>query len=340
MATFRGQSPGPNSIQTPFVGYANFSDKLLVIEGDKGTGSGFLAKYEGSVYIFTNSHVLSGNTQIRVRALSGQPFSLGQLFVADKYDISRFSQTHSQEGIEILENLDSEVKIGDEVIVLGNSLGSGVVTELKGKVTGIGPELIEVDAKWVSGNSGSPIIHSGTKKVIGIATFSELRTMEGFGKDSKFNKTQRRFGYRLDNVPGWFNTSWQKFSRESATLNALEERTDDVWALAVDIANNGKIVDWGSHLRKGSPIAMSVSQWQRQLSRTSSSNAQLLNEKKRFISGILMTLRSDLGFLKPEQFTGFNREEFEKALKYRDILTSYFLGLKSQLSNDPDFYTR
>jgi hypothetical protein len=47
-----------------------------------------------------------------------------------------------------------------------------------------------------------------------------------------------------------------------------------------------------------------------------------------------------LGFLKPEQFTGFNREEFEKALKYRDILTSYFLGLKSQLSNDPDFYTR
>lgn len=340
IALANGQSPSPSPTQTPAVGFSDFSKTLVVIEGNKGRGSGFLVYYEGAVYLFTNSHVLSGNTQIQVRMLSGQPIALGNLFVAEKYDISRFSQTSSKDGLEILENLDAEVKIGDEVIVLGNSLGSGVVTELKGKVTGIGPELVEVDAKFVSGNSGSPIIHARTKKVIGIATFSVLRSMDGFGKDSKFNKVERRFGYRLDNVPGWFNTTWQKFSQESAVLNKLEERTNDIWALAVDIASNGKITDWNTHLRNGSHIKISISQWQSELAKGSSSNAQIANEKKRLMSSVLMSLRSDLGFLKPEQFTGFNREEFQKALEYRRLLTDYFRGLEAQLSNDPYFYTR
>jgi hypothetical protein len=242
--------------------------------------------------------------------------------------------------MEISDNLDSELTIGDEVIVLGNSLGSGVVTELKGKVTGIGPELIEVDAKFVSGNSGSPIIQVKTKKLIGIATFSEMRSMEGFGKDSKFNKVERRFAYRLDNVPGWHITTWPKFARESSVLNALNERTEDVWVLAKDIASNGKITDWNRHLRRGSQIYLSISQWQRELGKGGASSAQIVSEKKRLIDGVLMSLGSDLGFIKSDQFTGYNREELAKALKYRQILTQYFRSLSDQLSNDPNFFTR
>ena len=340
-AALTAQTPTPTTSPLPTTGFADFARFLVIVEGDKAVGSGFVAKSQDGVCLFTNSHVLSGNTKLQARLLTGQSLSLGALAVAEKYDISRFCQTTSNEGMEILENLDSELKIGDEVIVFGNSLGSGVATELKGKVTGIGPELIEVDAKFVSGNSGSPIIQVKTNKLIGIATFSEMRSMEGFGKDSKFNKVERRFAYRLDNVPGWHNTTWPKFARESSVLNALNERTEDIWMLAKDIATNGKITDWNRHLRKGSQITLSISQWQRELGKnTTSSAAQLVSEKKRLINGVLMSLRSDLGFIKSDQFTGYNREELEKALKYRQILTEYFRSLSDQLSNDPNFFTR
>ena len=340
-AALNAQTPTPTTSPLPTTGFADFRRFLVIVEGDKGVGSGFVAKTQNEVCLFTNSHVLSGNTKLQARLLTGQALSLGALAVAEKYDISRFSQTTSNEGMEILENLDSELNIGDEVIVLGNSLGSGVVTELKGKVTGIGPELIEVDAKFVSGNSGSPIIQVKTMKLIGIATFSEMRSMESFGKDSKFNKVERRFAYRLDNVPRWHTTTWLKFARESSVLNALNERTEDIWALANDIANEGKITDWNRHLRKGSQIRLSISQWQSALGKgDASSAAQLVSEKKRMIEGVLMSLRSDLGFIKSDQFTGYNREELAKALKYRQILTEYFRSLSDQLSNDPNFFTR
>jgi hypothetical protein len=165
--------------------------------------------------------------------------------------------------------------------------------------------------------------------------------MDGAGKDSKFNKVERRFAYRLDNVPGWHNTTWPKFAQESSVLNALNVRTEDIWNLAKDIAINGKITDWNRHLRKGSQIASSVSSWQRQLgSNTSASKEQVASEKKRLINSVLMSLRSDLGFTKREQFTGYNREELDKALQYRQLLTDYFRSLDIQMSNDPYFYTR
>jgi len=340
-SALQAQTPSPTASPPPTTGFSDFARFLVVVEGDKAVGSGFIARTRDGACLFTNSHVLSGNTKLQTRLLTGQQLSIGALSVAEKYDISKFTQITAEDGMEILDNLDSELKIGDEVIVLGNSLGSGVVTELQGKVTGIGPELIEVDAKFVSGNSGSPIIQVKTKKLIGIATFSEMRSLEGFGKDSKFNKVERRFAYRLDNVPGWHITTWPKFARESSVLNALNERTEDIWVLANDIASNGKITDWNRHLRKGSQITLSISQWQRQLGKSySSSAAQLVSEKKRLIDGVLMSLRSDLGFIKSDQFTGYNREELAKALNYRQILTDYFKSLSDQISNDPNFFTR
>ncbi len=54
----------------------------------------------------------------------------------------------------------------------------------RGRSRGSDRALVEVDAKFVEGNSGSPIIHVKTGKVIGIATFALKAepglTFEGF----------------------------------------------------------------------------------------------------------------------------------------------------------------
>ena len=58
--------------------------------------------------------------------------------------------------------------IGDKITVHGNSGGGGVVTRIQGKVLGVGPNLVEVDAEFVQGNSGCPIL-SDSLEVVGVA---------------------------------------------------------------------------------------------------------------------------------------------------------------------------
>lgn len=41
--------------------------------------------------------------------------------------------------VEAMTDFEANVHIGDEVMVLGNSGGGGVVTRLRGKIQGIGP---------------------------------------------------------------------------------------------------------------------------------------------------------------------------------------------------------
>jgi hypothetical protein len=275
---------------------------------------------------------------VSARLLSGQTLNLQGLSIADKYDVSIFQQDTAQEGLEIIKDLENNVAIGDEVIVLGNSLGAGVTTEIRGKITGIGPELVEVDAAFVSGNSGSPVIHAKTGQVIGIATFSVKRTLEGFGADSKFNSVERRFAYRIDNVPSWYNTNWLAFSRESAKIASLQQRNTDIWNLALDLAENGEITRWSDHLRRDNQLAITTANWQKELGRAQTmSRIQLQSEKKRFLNGVITALQSDLSFVKPTQFNSYNRREYDRIIEERGILKTYFRALHDTIASDPRY---
>ena len=49
--------------------------------------------------------------------------------------------------------------------------GGGVINTIISQLTGIGSNLVESDAQFVHGNSGSPIIDVKNGKVIGVATY-------------------------------------------------------------------------------------------------------------------------------------------------------------------------
>lgn len=323
------------------AGVNTFASSLVVIEGNKGKGTGFIGFLNDKPVIFTNSHVLKGNTRIDVRSLTGQKLDFNKLMLAESYDLSVLYQDTVNNGLQILENVDSNVAIGDDVIVIGNSLGGGVVSEIKGKVIGIGPELVEIDAKFVVGNSGSPIIHVKTGKVIGIATFISMRELDWAGRDSKFHRKVRRFGYRVDNVPMWHELSLSKFIDETCIINDLERRTEDIWNLAIDIADDGKVSQWSLHLQKGNYLEMLIATWQRELGKgRTASSSHLLQEKKRLLAGVISGLRNDMAFLKADRFTAYNRKVYENIVKERHLLTEYFRILDAQLSTDPLFLTR
>jgi S1-C subfamily serine protease len=189
------QEPTPSA-------FSAFAKHLLLVEGDRGRGSASIIKFRGNPLIVTNAHVLSGNTRVSFRTLDNRTLNAGTFGVARDVDLAVFTQDDLNDGLEILENSDQTAAVGDEIVVLGNSLGKAVATELPGRIVGIGPELIEVDAKFVTGNSGSPIIHRKSGKVIALATFATWQEPDpAASKIRPFKDVRplwRSFGYRLE----------------------------------------------------------------------------------------------------------------------------------------------
>ena len=180
LRTARGQFSRKKSSATRFE---EVKDKLVVIVCGEKAGSGFIVRDGGRPYLFTNAHVVQRGAVIAHR-LDGTRLMLGPRDEAVGRDMVRFALDESMPAFDLAAGVPD---IGDPVVVLGNSDGRGVVTEIRGKVIGVGPREIEVDAAFVIGNSGSPVLDRHGH-VIGIATY--LRDCRD---DADWSKTNTRF---------------------------------------------------------------------------------------------------------------------------------------------------
>ena len=191
LRTARGQF---RKKQPQATSFEEVKDKLVVIVCGEKTGSGFIVRDGGRPYLFTNAHVVRKGVVIAQR-LDGTRLRLGPRDEAVGRDMVRFALV--DEAVPAFDLAAGVPNIGDPVVVLGNSDGRGVVTEIRGKVIGVGPREIEVDAAFVIGNSGSPVLDRNGR-VIGIATYlRDCRNDEDWSKkDTRFNGI-RRFALRL-----------------------------------------------------------------------------------------------------------------------------------------------
>ena len=190
LRTARGQFGRKKSSATRFE---EVKDKLVVIVCGEKAGSGFIVRDGGRPYLFTNAHVVQRGAVIAHR-LDGTRLMLGPRDEAVGRDMVRFALDESMPAFDLAAGVPD---IGDPVVVLGNSDGRGVVTEIRGKVIGVGPREIEVDAAFVIGNSGSPVLDRHGR-VIGIATYlRDCRDDADWSKaNTRFNGI-RRFALRL-----------------------------------------------------------------------------------------------------------------------------------------------
>ena len=190
LRTARGQFSRKKSSATRFE---EVKDKLVVIVCGEKAGSGFIVRDGGRPYLFTNAHVVQRGAVIAHR-LDGTRLMLGPREEAVGRDMVRFALDESMPAFDLAAGVPD---IGDPVVVLGNSDGRGVVTEIRGKVIGVGPREIEVDAAFVIGNSGSPVLDRHGR-VIGIATYlRDCRDDADWSKaNTRFNGI-RRFALRL-----------------------------------------------------------------------------------------------------------------------------------------------
>ncbi|CAN5676786.1 hypothetical protein BH09VER1_BH09VER1_02450 [soil metagenome] len=233
-------TPDPAVEAAALAAMKAIQDSLIIVTEKEGAGSGFVGVIGGVPMLITNAHVIAGATQLQMRLLSSAALQPGKGRLAFGHDVAAFEAPAGTKGLEISNDVAKEVAIGDAVVICGNSLGGSVVTELKGKVVGIGPDVVEVDAPFVPGNSGSPIYHVKSGKVIGIATYITTEKHDKWSKDSNVAE-MRRFGYRLDTIKRWDDLNWPMFQSEAATVNGIKSFTEDYFDLWRELKKKGSI---------------------------------------------------------------------------------------------------
>lgn len=212
----------------------DYRSGLVFFEGKTGKGSGFITEIKGRKFLITNAHVLASIKAATFKLLDRTEVQVGAASVAVGHDLIALTVVAGGTAIPAVASLDKEAEIGDAVVVLGNAEGAGVVNLLEGKITGIGPDLVEVDAPFVPGNSGSPIIHLASGKVVGVATYVTVKRV------GPRQEKIRRFGFRLDTVPQWQGIDWKRFYAEADTVERVRKSSEDFVNLLNDLGRQGR----------------------------------------------------------------------------------------------------
>ena len=154
----------------------------------KSTGSGFIIDAENG-YILTNFHVVEGSEDIAVTLSNSDSYTATLLGGDTINDVAVLKVTAKDLKNVTIGNSD-DIKIGDDVLVIGNPLGDLTFTLTKGIVSGTDRAIntgehtintFQTDAAINSGNSGGPAFDA-TGAVIGITSAKYAATgVEGIG---------------------------------------------------------------------------------------------------------------------------------------------------------------
>ena len=301
----------------------DYHGALILVEGQKGVGSGFLCSLGGHTFAVTNAHVLSDNVGIKLTTLDSKLLTAGASAVAVGHDIVKMEVTGAPKVFDVMTDVDSNVKIGDAVMVLGNAEGARVVKPVEGKVVGLGPDLIEVDAPFVKGNSGSPIIHVATGKVLGVATYL-LQHKVNKGQGGGVTVETRRFGFRIDNVAQWEPINWQAFFAQSAQVTQIELLSEDFIKMSEDLSSVHHFVPENY---QSAALKRSIRSFLDEAKRPNLSKATQNDILRRLFSDLRTLTRSDiLGFNNRNAYDYFKHEVQDQG-RFRDELYDGFSQL-------------
>lgn len=224
---------------------------VMLIAGTAGnsqiTASGFACKFKNRECIATNLHVIEDLSAITVTTLSGSPIALSdQMFLAEDADICLLAikGSFAELGIvplEFMQDVLKDSKSGDEVICLGGSPGDDVATVTKGRIKTRGQSSVGTDAPTVQGNSGGPIIHRDSGKVIGLVTRAMANDANtdpladaAVVSDDSTAGDMSCFGHRLDAVKKWRSITFAEFRKSSSVIANARSNLDNIYGFLTD----------------------------------------------------------------------------------------------------------
>lgn len=220
-------------------------DKLIIVQCDTSSGSGFVVEMEnGTKWFITNKHVVEGQKRVAAFLLNGKELKLGAFQVAKDRDLVRFAVDDKTPALKFLEKLPD---VGETVFVFGNSDGGGVATDLCGEIVGVGPKQIEVSNKFVHGNSGSAVI-DGNGSVLGVATFAtyDYDATDWTKMDTRFGNV-RRYALRFVGLE-WEAMEYSNFYKKCVAKIEQQQKAKGIFPQANISFKTPKlyfVADWG-----------------------------------------------------------------------------------------------
>lgn len=308
----------------------DLSDAVVVIEGDKSVGTGFLAQESGAIYFYTAAHVLCGNSKLTVRNASGRQFAkFGGIEVAEGADLVRLKLAEPYEHPLTIAPPDEAIPIGTAVAALGNGGGQGVVAVETGKVLGTSGESLEIDAAVIQGNSGGPLLVANTGSVVGLITHLTARRNDLWSQGTRQGQV-RRFACRVNLPRKWLAMSAATFMADDKTLGAFDEQTllgfalsslESIGTPTLSGAMGFATPEQSEVIRRNRdhPVVMELTKLDGDL-QSGKVRLGAVDRKKRLAS-ILGSLRTRLGegkaTLKPEALNPYHRALAEDSLAAR-----------------------
>lgn len=303
---------------------------IAVIEGDGGSGTGFIVNEGEKLRLYTAAHVIVGNKRLKVRNAAGRQFSkFGAFEVASNSDLAR---------IELTEEFETSLKISpagvfqvnDPVLAIGNSGGTGALTFLDGIAISMGPDVVELSNGFIQGNSGGPVISLTSGDVVAVVTHLIAAREDIWAKDTAFADV-RRFATRTDREIDWQLVPIGKFLAEGATLEGYNQNTRIMFALsALDPTQDGLRLD--SHVTKDGPTLLSIFDENKTVPTVAeliamntklggkslrTSENELRQRFYKFYEGAIFKLNQDDAKFQPSQYSGYHRQRAEQEKKWR-----------------------
>lgn len=169
----------------------------------QAAGTGIIISQDG--YILTNKHVVDGATSLQVYTADGTSYDNVSLVGTDPLNDVAYLKVNDVNNLTPATFGDSStVRIGQEVVAIGNSLGQYQNTVTSGVISGKGrpitagdqsgsstenlTDLLQTDAAINPGNSGGPLLNR-SGQVIGINT-AVAQNAEGIGFAIPINATK------------------------------------------------------------------------------------------------------------------------------------------------------
>ena len=206
---------------------------VVLIKGDNAEGTGFLVKTPDGPAVITNIHVIANNPNLKITTNTGANVTVLSEKGASDRDLAMLAiQDAGYSYLQYSTDISKDVQPGDDVITPGNSQGGEVMLNTPGKVLGIGPVRVEIDNPIYHGNSGGPVFHPKSGKVLGVVTeaikidvSNDLDKASFASRNSAISGSMRYFGMRIDTVTAWIPIDSRRFQNETAFLDAFHEQS-------------------------------------------------------------------------------------------------------------------
>ena len=308
----------------------DYRSSLVFVTGSNGAGSGFLATIGKANVLVTNAHVAAGVKGAGFKTLDGEEVKVGAAAVAVGHDIFLMQAPAGGKPFQVMTGVDSNASIGDPVVVLGNAEGAGVINSIPGKIVGLGANLVEVDAPFVPGNSGSPIIHLKTGKVIGVATYLTIRNIDPATKQVIRDPLVRRFGYRLDSVKVWQPVNWAAFEAQALEMEKIEALTTDFVRFFNDLARHHKVTPG---MNTNPVIKNRIEWWEAQKrGRMSAQDAAAVDQN--FVGFLKSAAQADVTAAKQHITYDYFQRSLAEQQKARNQISDVFAGIIKQMGTE------